>query len=106
MDYLRESDDIRREIAIARNMIRDCDKKLDALNAAWARNVSQKEILPACDILTQREYQVFELMRKNFPNSEIELELELGKKTVEACVMMILEKLDCKNRAELSRIEL
>ncbi len=106
MDYLRESDDVRREIAIARNMIRRCEEKLDALNAAWEQSsYKDKDIPLACDILTQREFQVFELVKKGFPNARIETELSLGENTVEACVAMILDKLNCRNRTELLRIE-
>jgi DNA-binding NarL/FixJ family response regulator len=95
MDYLKELDDIRREIAIARNMMRDCEERVDSVY----KNCSAE------DILTKTEFKVFKLAKKGLSNSNIAAIMYLSKSTVEAHVYSILGKLDCKNRTQLLQID-
>lgn len=102
--YLKESDDIRREIAIARNMIRQCEEKLNSLNKTW-ENGGLTESVSAHDILTAREFQVFALVRTGLISSKIAAELFLSERTIENHVESILKKLNCRNRTELLQVK-
>ncbi len=104
MDYLKESDDIRREIAIARNMIRRCNEKLDSLNAVWLSG-SLLEAPAACDVLSARELEVFKLAKKGLNNAKIADQLFLEQNTIEGHIASILKKLNCKNRTEFLQVK-
>jgi DNA-binding NarL/FixJ family response regulator len=93
--YLTESDDIRREIAIAKNIIAKCEERLDRLNT------ESKKIFDIASILTAREHQVFLLVRKAMSDDDIATSLVLSKRTIETFVASVLIKTKCKNRTEL-----
>jgi DNA-binding NarL/FixJ family response regulator len=97
--YLAESDDIRREIAVARNAIARCEERLDRLN-----NDNNKEF-DIANLLTAREHQIFLLVRKAMDDECIAKELVLSKRTVETFVANILIKVRCKNRTELLTVK-
>jgi DNA-binding NarL/FixJ family response regulator len=99
MDYLKELDDIRREIAIARNMMRDCERRVNGIYK------DLHAVRGAEDILTKTEFKVFELVKKGLSNTNIAAILYVATATVEAHVYSILGKLDCKNRTELLQID-
>jgi DNA-binding NarL/FixJ family response regulator len=99
MDYLKELDDIRREIAIARNMMCDCEIRVNGIY----KNLHS--VRGAEDILTKNEFSVFELAKKGLTNANIAAILYISISTVESHMHSILGKLDCKNRTELLKID-
>lgn len=100
--YLAESDDIRREIAIARSMIFRCEERLNRLNIDKDKNPE----LDLANLLTGREYQVLLLVRKAMSNEEIGKKLVLSQRTIETFVTNILMKTGCQNRTELLTIKI
>jgi DNA-binding NarL/FixJ family response regulator len=99
MDYLKELDDIKREIAIVRNRMRDWEARVNDLYKQL------HSIKGAEDILTKREFEVFLLVKKGLADDEIASQLYLCQSTVEGYLYSSLNKLGCKKRAELLQID-
>ena len=58
------------------------------------------ELKDATDLLTKREYQVFELIGKGYNNAEIAKQLFITVNTVKKHVSQIFSKLDIKERTQ------
>ncbi|MBC8121097.1 MAG: response regulator transcription factor [Gemmatimonadaceae bacterium] len=61
------------------------------------------ETYNSTELLSEREYQVLELVAKGFTNEEIADALEISKRTVDNHISNILEKTRTKNRVKLVR---
>jgi len=70
---------------------------------AFAGHLTEAEVDPELDQLTNREREVLRLIARGYLYKEIALELSISPKTVEAHVSAVLRKLQLSNRHELSR---
>jgi DNA-binding NarL/FixJ family response regulator len=106
MDYLKEFDDIRRELAITRNRLRELEEKIDdfELNTNRGESKAIADYKIAKNILSKREYEVFQLAQKALTDAEIGKQLYLAESTVQSHVRSILKKLDCKRRTQFLQI--
>ncbi|HEY8001700.1 MAG: response regulator [Vicinamibacteria bacterium] len=96
------------ELADAVRRVRDGDAVFSPRLAgfvldAFAGQLTQAEVDPELDQLTNREREVLRLIARGYLYKEIALELSISVKTVEAHVSAVLRKLQLSNRHELSR---
>ncbi|HLM30824.1 MAG TPA: response regulator transcription factor [Solirubrobacterales bacterium] len=96
------------ELADAVRRVRDGDAVFSPRLAgfvldAFAGQLTEAEVDPELDQLTNREREVLRLIARGYLYKEIALELSISPKTVEAHVSAVLRKLQLSNRHELSR---
>jgi DNA-binding NarL/FixJ family response regulator len=96
------------ELAGAVTRVRDGDAVFSPRLAgfvldAFAGQLTEAEVDPELDQLTNREREVLRLIARGYLYKEIALELSISAKTVEAHVSAVLRKLQLSNRHELSR---
>ena len=96
------------ELADAVRRVRDGDAVFSPRLAgfvldAFAGQLTEHEVDPELDQLTNREREVLRLIARGYLYKEIALELSISPKTVEAHVSAVLRKLQLSNRHELSR---
>jgi DNA-binding NarL/FixJ family response regulator len=96
------------ELADAVRRVRDGDAVFSPRLAgfvldAFAGQLTEAEVDPELDQLTNREREVLRLIARGYLYKEIALELSISVKTVEAHVSAVLRKLQLSNRHELSR---
>ncbi|WP_054860315.1 helix-turn-helix transcriptional regulator [Gracilibacillus sp. JCM 18860] len=68
-------------------------------------NIDIEEIVLQKSIFTDREFQIFRLLRKGWSNKMIANEINLKEGTVKNYVSIIYKKLEIKNRDELMQLE-
>lgn len=66
-------------------------------------SVSSPDLMPLGS-LSDREFEVLNLLKRGYSNREIQMELGIGLSTVKNHVRSILQKLDAKNRTEAADI--
>jgi DNA-binding NarL/FixJ family response regulator len=96
------------DLAAAVRRVRDGDAVFSPRLAgfvldAFAGRLTEAEVDPELDQLTNREREVLRLIARGYLYKEIALELSISVKTVEAHVSAVLRKLQLSNRHELSR---